>query len=307
MVRTVARNGVVRLHSTRMSRDHPELGNDASRDEARRAGQLIAVATVLVAVAAGVLMRLLDRHEFPTIGSGLWWALQTVTTVGYGDHVPENTGGKALAGVVMVTGIGFLSVVTASISAAFVESARRRRGDDDIAERLERIEQALNELRATRVSPVAGDASSPGAEEGGGMAPNILVIWGDDIGITNLSCYSDGLMGYRTPNIDRIANEGVLKPLGYAPGSSARTTSATSTSSCRPRTGSTSSSETCTTSTPRRSRRIPTTRPKKKRRCFVPRSCRAESSTPGRPTKTAVRTTTGTARLASSASRTPAR
>ena len=39
--------------------------------------------------------------------------------------------------------------------------------------------------------------------------PNILVIWGDDIGITNLSCYSDGLMGYRTPNIDRIAAEGV--------------------------------------------------------------------------------------------------
>ena len=39
--------------------------------------------------------------------------------------------------------------------------------------------------------------------------PNILVIWGDDIGITNLSCYSEGLMGYRTPNIDRIANEGM--------------------------------------------------------------------------------------------------
>src|ERR1700722_1455396 len=39
--------------------------------------------------------------------------------------------------------------------------------------------------------------------------PNIVVIWGDDIGITNLSCYSDGLMGYCTPNIDRIANEGM--------------------------------------------------------------------------------------------------
>ncbi|HTN72559.1 MAG TPA: arylsulfatase, partial [Methylomirabilota bacterium] len=39
--------------------------------------------------------------------------------------------------------------------------------------------------------------------------PNILVIWGDDIGITNLSCYSDGIMGYRTPNIDRIAKEGM--------------------------------------------------------------------------------------------------
>ncbi|MFN8518004.1 MAG: arylsulfatase [Chloroflexota bacterium] len=39
--------------------------------------------------------------------------------------------------------------------------------------------------------------------------PNIVVIWGDDIGISNLSCYSDGLMGYRTPNIDRVANEGM--------------------------------------------------------------------------------------------------
>ena len=39
--------------------------------------------------------------------------------------------------------------------------------------------------------------------------PNILVIWGDDIAISNVSCDSDGLMGYRTPNIDRIAGEGV--------------------------------------------------------------------------------------------------
>jgi arylsulfatase len=40
--------------------------------------------------------------------------------------------------------------------------------------------------------------------------PNILVIWGDDIGITNLSCYSHGLMGYKTPNIDRLAREGMM-------------------------------------------------------------------------------------------------
>src|SRR5207344_532896 len=40
--------------------------------------------------------------------------------------------------------------------------------------------------------------------------PNILVIWGDDIGISNLSCYSHGLMGYRTPNIDRIARDGMM-------------------------------------------------------------------------------------------------
>jgi arylsulfatase len=42
-----------------------------------------------------------------------------------------------------------------------------------------------------------------------GKKPNILVIWGDDIGISNISAYSDGLMGYATPNIDRIAKEGI--------------------------------------------------------------------------------------------------
>ena len=55
---------------------------------ARRAGQLIAVVTVAVAVVGGSAIALLDRDEFPTLGSGMWWSLQTVTTVGYGDHVP---------------------------------------------------------------------------------------------------------------------------------------------------------------------------------------------------------------------------
>jgi arylsulfatase A-like enzyme len=48
-----------------------------------------------------------------------------------------------------------------------------------------------------------------GGAEGGASQPNILVIWGDDIGQTNLSTYSFGLMGYETPNIDRIASEGL--------------------------------------------------------------------------------------------------
>jgi arylsulfatase len=54
-------------------------------------------------------------------------------------------------------------------------------------------------------------AASPGvAQEAAETKPNILVIWGDDIGITNVSAYSMGVMGYRTPNIDRIAREGVI-------------------------------------------------------------------------------------------------
>src|SRR3954453_1043414 len=55
----------------------------------------------------------------------------------------------------------------------------------------------------------AAAAGSSAAAARAGKTPNILVIFGDDIGISNLSAYSDGLMGYTTPNIDRIAREGL--------------------------------------------------------------------------------------------------
>ncbi len=47
--------------------------------------------------------------------------------------------------------------------------------------------------------------------------PNIIVIWGDDIGINNISAYNLGVMGYKTPNIDRIAREGALFTDAYVP------------------------------------------------------------------------------------------
>jgi arylsulfatase len=58
--------------------------------------------------------------------------------------------------------------------------------------------------------------ASGSSEKGAQKKPNILVIWGDDIGITNLSCYSHGLMGYKTPNIDRLATEGMMFTDSYA-------------------------------------------------------------------------------------------
>ena len=68
-------------------------------------------------------------------------------------------------------------------------------------------------IAATALAPVASaqavvQGQTPPQTPAGGK-PNIVVIWGDDIGITNLSCYSMGMMGYRTPNIDRIAREGM--------------------------------------------------------------------------------------------------
>ena len=62
--------------------------------------------TTVMTVGAGLLMTLTDNDTFPTLGSGLWWGVQTVTTVGYGDHVPESAGGRILAALVMLLGSG---------------------------------------------------------------------------------------------------------------------------------------------------------------------------------------------------------
>jgi voltage-gated potassium channel len=122
---------------------------------ARRAAGIIAGFTVLITVAGGILERVIDHREFPTIGKGLWFALQTVTTVGYGDVTPKQANGRFIGAVVMLTGIGFLAVITASATAALVEGSRRRfvaqseldvtRQLEEVSERLARIEAALDQ------------------------------------------------------------------------------------------------------------------------------------------------------------------
>jgi voltage-gated potassium channel len=122
---------------------------------ARRAAGIIAAFTLAITLAGGVLERVLDHREFPTIGRGLWFALQTVTTVGYGDVTPRYTAGRIIGAVIMLTGIGFLAVITASVTASLIESSRRRvaaqsEGDlsqrlSELSERLARIEVALRD------------------------------------------------------------------------------------------------------------------------------------------------------------------
>jgi voltage-gated potassium channel Kch len=112
---------------------------------ARRAAAIIAGFTVLITVAGGILARVFDDREFHTIGRGLWFALQTVTTVGYGDVTPRNPSGRFIGAVVMLTGIGFLAVITASVTAALIESSRRRFTESD-ASLERRLEEAIDRL-----------------------------------------------------------------------------------------------------------------------------------------------------------------
>ncbi|MFI5227362.1 MAG: potassium channel family protein [Candidatus Limnocylindrales bacterium] len=117
----------------------------------RGAAIIIAVVTTTLTVGSGLLMTIVDHKEFGSVGVGLWWAVQTVTTVGYGDHVPADVVGRSLAAIVMLLGIGFVTVITAAITSAFVAQAREDRPATppsaqltEIAERLDRIEKAVN-------------------------------------------------------------------------------------------------------------------------------------------------------------------
>ena len=65
-------------------------------------------------------------------------------------------------------------------------------------------------LALTCVLIVPGIASAQSPSPSSGKKPNILVIWGDDIGYWNISAYNQGMMGYKTRNIDRLAKEGAL-------------------------------------------------------------------------------------------------
>jgi voltage-gated potassium channel len=98
------------------------------------------------------VIRLVDPADFDSVGEGMWWAVQTVTTVGYGDVVPVHTGGRLIGTVLMLSGIGFLTVVTAVVTAAFLETVRRRMGDPAEAELLAKLDELSARLQAIESS-----------------------------------------------------------------------------------------------------------------------------------------------------------
>jgi voltage-gated potassium channel Kch len=129
----------------------------------RSAASVIVASTAVVVVASGLLMRALDHKEYKNIFIGMWWAIQTVTTVGYGDVTPVSVAGRIVAAFVMLEGIALVAIVTAAITSTFVaratalqeadliaeekkEEARAQARFDDLTERLDRLEKLLVSL-----------------------------------------------------------------------------------------------------------------------------------------------------------------
>ena len=129
----------------------------------RSAASVIVSTTGLIVIASGFLMRVLDHKEYPNIFIGMWWAIQTVTTVGYGDVTPKAVAGRIVAAFVMLEAIALVAIVTAAITSTFVARAthlqdvnaaredEQREADidrrfDDLAVRLDRLETMLRGL-----------------------------------------------------------------------------------------------------------------------------------------------------------------
>jgi voltage-gated potassium channel len=117
----------------------------------------LAAITLVLSAVAGIVMHWIDRSAFPTVGIGVWWAVVTFCTVGYGDVVPDDSVGRFVASVVMVFAITFITIVTALVTSALVTSEQRRRQEAEqalyppvheslarIEERLERLEERLD-------------------------------------------------------------------------------------------------------------------------------------------------------------------
>src|SRR3954470_15294074 len=115
-------------HASREERVQQWVDRKISRKGMRpRYAAYLVIMTWLIAIAVfGILQRAADPHTYPTIWLAWWWAIQTVTTVGYGDVVPQQTAGKVVAAVLMVGGLAFLSILTAPIKSSFVARPQER-------------------------------------------------------------------------------------------------------------------------------------------------------------------------------------
>jgi voltage-gated potassium channel len=97
-----------------------------------RLGKPFLYVTIMLFVCAAIAMRAEDhKHGFATYGDALWWGVVTITTVGYGDIVPESRVGRITASILMITGVALLGTVAASLASLF---RLEDKADEDAAE-----------------------------------------------------------------------------------------------------------------------------------------------------------------------------
>jgi voltage-gated potassium channel len=110
-------------------------------------------------VVTGVVAHVIDRKDFPTFGIGVWWAVVTLGTVGYGDVVPHTAWGRVLGGVVIICGVTFISFLVAIVTSLFIDASRVAEQEAQDARHAETID-LLRQLNA-RLEAVEGAIAPP--------------------------------------------------------------------------------------------------------------------------------------------------
>jgi voltage-gated potassium channel len=106
--------------------DHPLLARFLKDLTLRRAiGGIVTIATLFTLVSAA-LIRVAEPKTYENYGEACWWAIQTVSTVGYGDNVPTSPEGRAIASLVMLFGIALVPAITSLVVAVFINQQMRR-------------------------------------------------------------------------------------------------------------------------------------------------------------------------------------
>jgi voltage-gated potassium channel len=119
----------------------------------------------VTSVVTGLVAHLIDRKDFPSFGIGVWWAVVTLGTVGYGDVVPHTAWGRVLGGVVIICGVTFISFLVAIVTSLFVDAGRdteRAANDARHAETLHllrQIDARLGALEGPSRSTTAGPST----------------------------------------------------------------------------------------------------------------------------------------------------
>jgi voltage-gated potassium channel len=109
--------------------------------------RIAAILTLTAVLVGGAAEQTVDQGDFATLWDGIWWAVVTVTTVGYGDVYPKSVGGRIIGIILMLVGISFLSLLTAAIASRFVKQERGTEYEEMMAT-LRAIQADLADLRA---------------------------------------------------------------------------------------------------------------------------------------------------------------
>lgn len=112
----------------------------------------LAASFLALALAGAIVMRIADPHNFPSLGLAVWWGLETVTTVGYGDVVPTTTAGKVVGGVEMTIGISLISLLTAAVTSTVIQRGELSAQADERADRERNTRTILDALAQDRAA-----------------------------------------------------------------------------------------------------------------------------------------------------------